>query len=95
VDVALAPVTVKVADENELPVAGTEVRAQPLVTTGCTTADLVLTLGTTDANGEVRSSLPSGSYTISVVGRTSDGGWPTTPAYLPPDVEHVQPVAVI
>jgi hypothetical protein len=95
IDVLLAPVTVRVVDSLGTPVAGAEVRATPVSTLNCQTGEGLLNLGTADAAGELKTSLPAGAYTLSVVGRTADGGtWPVTPSSLPLDTATEQLVAV-
>lgn len=95
IDVTLAPVTVRVHDSLGAPVAGAVVEARPTDVANCQTGETVLTLGTVDGNGELKTSLPAGAYTLSVVGHAPDGGaWPVTPSTLPLDSASDQPVAV-
>lgn len=47
-----------------VPAAGVALRAVPADTTGCTTADQPLALGTTDAIGVLSFALPAGTWTI-------------------------------
>jgi prepilin-type N-terminal cleavage/methylation domain-containing protein len=79
VGLALAPLSIDVTTMADLPLAGYTVFATPADVTGCTTPVATLTLGTTDATGNVLSSLPGGVWNLSVkdplgTPKTLDGG---------------------
>jgi prepilin-type N-terminal cleavage/methylation domain-containing protein len=85
--VALAPVDFLVKTRVgtvSTATAGAALVATPLSAAGCVAGD-TLSLGTTDSNGQLKTSLPAGSYTITVVGRSTYNGtaWPITPANMP------------
>ena len=85
VSVRLAPVDVMVTDASDLPLAGRTVIATPLSTIGCLPPDYqlpttpTLIVGTTDALGQLKASLPGGAWRLSVQGATS-GTSPDTAA---------------
>ncbi len=75
----MAPVSISVTTMAGAPLVGHRVLATPADVTGCTTPVTPLTLGTTDATGNVLSSLPGGVWQISVMDpgghvETLDGG---------------------
>lgn len=92
VNVPLVPVTVSVARLGVLPVAGVTVYAIHAKdqTTGCSTGvtdpvsggtvGQVLQLnGVTDSVGQIRASIPYGTWTFKVAGKSPSGGvWPVT-----------------
>jgi prepilin-type N-terminal cleavage/methylation domain-containing protein len=79
----LAPVTVQVT-RALLPVpSGATVLAVPALTAGCTTELPNLTLGTINAAGVLKTSLPAGKWTIQLQGYTASGAWPSTAMLLP------------
>jgi prepilin-type N-terminal cleavage/methylation domain-containing protein len=91
VDAHLAPVTVQ-AVQGINPLAGATVVAVPVSDTGCVATtppaapnpDNPLTLGVTDATGQLNTSLPAGSWQLEISGMSPAGGsWPTTPTLLP------------
>jgi prepilin-type N-terminal cleavage/methylation domain-containing protein len=66
-----APVTVTVlTDADGTPRAGAQVTATAAADSGCTTLPS-FTLGTTDANGQVLTSLPAGTWVLGVTGATA------------------------
>lgn len=65
VDVYLAPVTVRVVDNDGDPVSGVPVNAVPLSAAGCVGADGSLVLGATGGDGRLASSLSAGSWQLS------------------------------
>jgi prepilin-type N-terminal cleavage/methylation domain-containing protein len=86
--VALAPVDILVRTHNLVGsgytfTSGAIVLATPAALAGCAASDS-LTLGTTDVNGQLKTSLPYGAYTISVKLRSTYGAtaWPVTAANL-------------
>jgi type II secretory pathway pseudopilin PulG len=81
--VRLAPVDVTVRTFLGLALPNAVVTATPASTTGCDTTENPLVLGTTDAAGRLRTSLPSGVWQLRVNGRTPSGSWPSTPTLLP------------
>jgi prepilin-type N-terminal cleavage/methylation domain-containing protein len=96
INVGLAPVAVHVVDSLGVPVPGVVVKATPTSTVNCMTGENSLTLGTADAAGELKTSLPAGAYTLTVVGRSPDDGtWAVTPSSLPLDAVTDQTVGVL
>lgn len=90
--VLLAPVTVT-AVNGATPLAGIAVRARPVATDGCTSDEMALALGVTDAAGVVRSSLPAGSWILDLPSMTNDDDL-TTPVLLPDATVHEFTVTV-
>ena len=82
-DVLLGAVSVTVRTAGGAAVTGAAVTAVPLATAGCAVSENPLSLGTTDATGVLKVSLPAGQWTLQVTGRTPSGAWPTTAAVLP------------
>jgi type II secretory pathway pseudopilin PulG len=81
----LAPLNIDVTTVAGVPLAGYHVIATPHDLTGCTTPVSTLTLGTTDAMGNLLTSLPGGIWDLSVKNPTGtvmtlDGGLPATQA---------------
>ena len=64
VSVYLAPVTVRLVDDDGVAVAGAQVVARPVSIDGCEGADAELTLGVTEADGSLHSALPAGVWVI-------------------------------
>lgn len=57
--------------------------ATPLSTISCVASENPLTLGVTNSSGQLKTSLPAGSWTLKVTGRTPVGAWPNTPELVP------------
>jgi hypothetical protein len=79
----LAPLNIDVTTVAGVPLAGYHVIATPHDLTGCATPVSTLTLGTTDAMGNLLTSLPGGIWDLSVKNPTGtvmtlDGGLPAT-----------------
>jgi prepilin-type N-terminal cleavage/methylation domain-containing protein len=86
--VTLPPVTVTVKKGLVLQ-PGKTVVAYPVSTVGCTavgTYENGLTLGVTNASGQLLTSLPFGAWTIKVSGASPSPTWPNTPVLLPTTV---------
>ena len=71
----LTPVDVTVVNSTMLPVQNATIRAYATSTTGCTT-DTTLTLGVTDSSGDLKTSLPAGTWELRADGLTSSSAWP-------------------
>lgn len=71
----LTPVDVTVVNSTMLPVQNATIRAYATSTTGCTT-DATLTLGVTDSSGDLKTSLPAGTWELRADGLTSSSAWP-------------------
>jgi prepilin-type N-terminal cleavage/methylation domain-containing protein len=85
--VALAPVDFLVktrVGSVSTNTSGAALVATPLSSAGCVAGD-TLSLGTTDTNGQLKTSLPAGQYTVRVTGRSTYNAtaWPLTPASMP------------
>ena len=57
--------------------------ATALSTTSCVASENPLTLGVTNSSGQLQTSLPAGSWTLKVTGKTAVGAWPNTPELVP------------
>jgi len=57
--------------------ASATILAVPVSTTGCVAPETSLTLGVTNATGDLKTSLPAGDWQIQVSGRTPSPSWPT------------------
>ncbi|MEI7647165.1 MAG: prepilin-type N-terminal cleavage/methylation domain-containing protein [Actinomycetes bacterium] len=79
----LAPVRVNVTTSTGSAIAAATVTATPLSTTTCVATENPLTLGVTNSSGQLQTSLPAGSWTLKVTGKTAVGAWPNTPVLLP------------
>ncbi len=79
----LAPVKVNVTTSTGSAIAAATVTATPLSTTTCVATENPLTLGVTNSSGQLQTSLPAGSWTLKVTGKTAVGAWPNTPVLLP------------
>jgi len=79
----LAPVQLNVTTATAVPVANATVTATPISTTNCAVSENPLTLGVTNASGQLKTSLPAGAWQIKVTGRSPSPSWPTTPVLLP------------
>jgi prepilin-type N-terminal cleavage/methylation domain-containing protein len=66
-----------------LPVTNATVTATPVSTTGCNSTENPLTLGVTNSSGQLMTSLPAGSWTLKVSGKSPSGSWPSTAVLLP------------
>jgi prepilin-type N-terminal cleavage/methylation domain-containing protein len=85
-DVTLSPVDIYVRNRNLantgwVTTPNVSVRAAPVSSTNCASNDTLI-LGSTDSNGLLKTSLPSGAYTITVFGRTlqSTFSWLVSPS---------------
>lgn len=74
VSVPLRALDVVVLDSLSLPVAGATVRVVHGADDACSGEEHVV--GTTDATGQVRASLPYGTWEVQVDGRVPAGAWP-------------------
>ena len=88
----LRSVTVGVHDQYGAAVVGATVVATHAADYVCATG-ATYTLGTTDATGSLLSSLPYGTWQMSVSGRTPLAQWPS--AVLDPTAASTSPVAVV
>jgi prepilin-type N-terminal cleavage/methylation domain-containing protein len=79
----LAPVQVNVTTSTGAAISGATVTATPLSTISCVASENPLTLGVTNSSGQLKTSLPAGSWTLKVTGRTPVGAWPNTPELVP------------
>jgi len=79
----LAPVRVNVTTSTGSAIAAATVTATPLSTISCVATENPLTLGVTNSSGQLQTSLPAGSWTLKVTGKTAVGSWPNTPVLLP------------
>jgi prepilin-type N-terminal cleavage/methylation domain-containing protein len=79
----LAPVQVNVTTATLVPVANATVTATPVSTTGCAATENPLTLGVTNAAGQLLTSMPAGVWTLKVTGRSASPSWPNTANLLP------------
>jgi type II secretory pathway pseudopilin PulG len=71
----LPAVTLTLLDSLDQPVAGRTVEASPVNPGGCGT-DNPITLGTTDSNGQLRTSVPAGVWEFRAQGLTASSAWP-------------------
>jgi type II secretory pathway pseudopilin PulG len=60
----LAPFVIRAVDSGGAPLAGVDLEARPLDSTGCEGADAVMALGATGADGTLAASLPAGQWEI-------------------------------
>jgi prepilin-type N-terminal cleavage/methylation domain-containing protein len=81
--VTLGPVSVHVQTTLGVALTNATVTAVPVSVTGCTGVDASLTLGVTNASGNLLTSLPAGSWQIKVTGRSPSPTWPTVSGVLP------------
>ena len=69
------------------PLPGAQIVATPVSGTGCQTPEASIpspwVVGTTDSSGTLKTSLPAGSWTLSVLGKTADSTWPVTGNLVP------------
>ncbi len=82
------PVSVHVVNVDGVPLAGATVVANPTSTLGCMPVGSTIdsqnwVLGKTASDGTLLTSLPAGSWTLSIAGRNPDGTWPDTPSLVP------------
>ena len=82
VDAHLAPVSLQAVQAGN-PLSGATVVARPSSTTGCAASENPITLGVTNAMGQLNTSLPAGTWTLELSGMSPVGSWPTTPTLLP------------
>ena len=82
VDAHLAPVSLQAVQAGN-PLSGATVVARPSSTTGCAASEDPITLGVTNALGQLNTSLPAGTWTLELSGMSPAGSWPTTPTLLP------------
>jgi type II secretory pathway pseudopilin PulG len=71
----LTAVSATLLDPFGAPLAGRTIQAIAVNTAGCTT-DGTLTLGVTDGNGQLRTSLPAGAWSLQAAGLAPYGPWP-------------------
>ncbi len=79
----LAPVQVNVTTSTGSAITNATVTATPVTTTSCVVSENPLTLGVTNSSGQLLTSLPAGTWTLKITGRTAVGSWPNTPNLLP------------
>jgi type II secretory pathway pseudopilin PulG len=78
----LAPLTLNVT-KGTTALANATVVAVPAVTTGCATFENPMTLGVTNSTGQLKTSLPAGTWTLQVTGQIAKTTWPSTGLLTP------------
>jgi prepilin-type N-terminal cleavage/methylation domain-containing protein len=81
----LTPVEILVSEADGDPVAGSAMVAVPVSTATCAASELTLSLGTSGADGTIKTSLPGGSWTIrpATTAYPTASSWPETSVLLP------------
>ncbi len=81
--VTLTGTAITVRTAAGLPVTNATVTATPVSATGCNSTENPMTLGVTNTSGQLMTSLPAGSWTLKVSGKSPSGSWPSTAVLLP------------